>query len=172
LNTKFLAEKMMKNALIAAVLSLYLLPSSVAFADETAPVVPLRFLSPALANQAVTAAVDDCAKRGYKVSVAVVDRAGNLAAFLRDPLSGPHTIKVSQGKAFTSATLQAVTSQVTDRPDLRFAPGVLLMVGGVPISAGGHFYGGIGVAGADPEIDEVCALTGIEAISETLEFAD
>jgi|SaaInlStandDraft_7_1057024.scaffolds.fasta_scaffold26644_3 uncharacterized protein GlcG (DUF336 family) len=166
----------MKNWLKTSALMLFLLPLAVqsasAIAEDQAPVMPLRFLSPDLANQAVTAAVADCTKRGYKVAVAVVDRAGNLAAFLRDPLSGPHTIKVAQGKAFTAATLQAVTSQVTNRPDLRFAPGILLMIGGVPISAGGHFYGGIGVAGADPEIDEVCGMTGVNAITETLEFAD
>jgi uncharacterized protein GlcG (DUF336 family) len=162
----------MNNWLRTSALIMFLLPSTSAIAQEQAPVMPLRFLSPALANQAVTAAVADCTTRGYKVSVAVVDRAGNLAAFLRNPLSGPHTIKVAQGKAFTAATLQAVTSQVTNRPDLRFAPGILLMIGGVPIAAGGHFYGGIGVAGADPEVDEVCAMTGVSAITETLEFAD
>ena len=166
----------MKNWLKLSALIMFLLPSAgqstSAMAEEQAPVMPLRFLSPTLAHQAVTAAVADCTTRGYKVSVAVVDRAGNLAAFLRDPLSGPHTIKVAQGKAFTASTLQAITSQVTNRPDLRFAPGILLMIGGVPIAAGGHFYGGIGVAGAEPEIDEVCAMTGVNAILETLEFAD
>ena len=162
----------MKNCLKTAALMLFLLPPASAMAEEQAPVMPMRFLSPALANQAVTAAMADCTTRGYKVSAAVVDRAGNLAAFLRNPLSGPHTIKVAQAKAFTASTLQAATSQVTTRPDLKFAPGILLIVGGVPIAAGGHFYGGIAVAGAEPEIDEACALTGANAIMETLEFAD
>jgi uncharacterized protein GlcG (DUF336 family) len=141
--------------------------------EETgAPVVPLRFLSPELATKAAVAAVEDCTKRGYKVSAAVVDRAGNLAAFLRNPLSGPHTIKVAQRKAYTSATLQAPTSQMSSRPDLRFAPGILLITGGVPINAGGYFYGAVAVAGAEPEVDEECAQTGVDAVTEILDFAD
>ena len=141
-------------------------------ASEDQPIVQLRFLSPDLATKIVVAAVEDCTKRGYKVSAAVVGRDGNLAAFLRDPLSGPHTIKVSQAKAYSSASLQAPTSQLSVRPDLSFAPGILLIVGGVPINIGGHFYGAAAVAGAEPEIDEQCAQTGIDAVSEILEFAD
>ena len=65
------------------------------------------------------------------------------------------------------------TSQVTDRPDLNFAPGILLIVGGVPINFGGHFYGGVAVAGApDLEVDEKCARAGIEAVADIMEFAD
>lgn len=134
--------------------------------------VELRFLAPDVANKIVVAAVAECTKRGYKVSASVVGRQGNLAAFLRDPLSGPHTIEVSRRKAFSSATLQAPTSQMSSRPDLNFAPGLLLIVGGVPINVGGHFYGAVAVAGAEPEIDEQCALAGIDAVSEILEFAD
>ena len=118
------------------------------------------------------AAVEECTKKGYKVSAAVVDRNGNLAAFLRNPLSGPHTIKVSQRKAFSSATLQAATSQMSSRPDLNFAPDMLLIVGGVPINFGGNFYGGVAVAGAEPKDDEKCAKAGIDAIAEIMEFAN
>ncbi|NQV83257.1 MAG: heme-binding protein [Rhodospirillales bacterium] len=143
-----------------------------AYAEGDKPTITMRFLSPELATKAVTAAVEDCTKRGYKVSAAVVSRDGNLAAFLRNPLSGPHTIKVAQRKAYSSASLQAPTSQMKARTDLSFAPGILLIVGGVPINVGGHFYGGVAVAGAEPEIDEKCAQTGVDAITETLEFAD
>jgi uncharacterized protein GlcG (DUF336 family) len=143
-----------------------------AYSEEQAPTIQLRTLSPHLAHEIVFAAVNDCTKRGYKVSAAVVDRNGNLAAFLRNPLSGSHTIKVSQRKAFTSATLQAATSQMSSRKDLSFAPGILLIVGGVPINFGGNFYGGVAVAGAEPEVDEKCAKAGIEAIADIMEFAD
>lgn len=129
-------------------------------------------LSQNLANKAVVAAVDDCTKRGYKVSAALAGRDGNLLAFLRNPLSGPHTIAVSQRKAFTSSTLQTSTSAMQTRTDLSYAPGILLIVGGVPISIAGKFYGGIAVAGAEPEIDEKCALAGVKAITEALEFGE
>jgi uncharacterized protein GlcG (DUF336 family) len=142
------------------------------FAAEEPAIVELRVLSPHVAHGIVLAALQDCAKRGYKVSAAVVDRNGNLAAFLRDPLSGPHTVKVSQRKAFTSATSQMSTAQLSSRPDLNFAPGMLLIVGGLPISFNGYFYGGVAVAGATPEIDEKCAEAGIEAVSDTMDFVE
>lgn len=141
-------------------------------AAEEPTVVEMRVLSPRIAHEIVSAAVQDCANRGYKVSAAVVDRNGNLSAFLRDPLSGPHTIEVSQRKAFTAATTQVSTRQLSSRPDLNFAPGMLLIVGGMPISFNGHFYGGVAVAGATPDIDEKCAETGINAVSETMDFVE
>jgi len=162
----------MKINLFACCLTLFGLVSGVAQAESGAPAIPLRFLSPELATKAVVTAVEDCTERGYKVSAALVDRAGNLAAFLRAPLSGPHTIEVAQRKAYSAATFQVATSQMSSRSDLSFAPGVLLIIGGVPINAGGHFYGGIAVSGAEPKIDEECAQTGVDAITETLEFAD
>lgn len=141
-------------------------------AMEMPDTITTESLTQKLAIKAVVAAVDDCTKRGYKVSASVAGRDGNPLAFLRNPLSGPHTIEVSQRKAFTSATLQAPTSAMKSRPDLSFAPGILLIVGGVPISVGGKFYGGLAVAGAEPEIDEKCALAGVEAITEALEFGE
>ena len=143
-----------------------------AYSAEQLPTVQLRTLAPHIAHKIVLAAVEECTKKGYKVSAAVVDRNGNLAAFLRNPLSGPHTIKVSQRKAFSSATLQAATSQMSSRPDLNFAPDMLLIVGGVPISFAGDFYGGVAVAGAEPKDDEECAEAGIEAVAEIMEFTN
>jgi len=141
-------------------------------AAEMPATVKFESISSQLASKIVVAAVEDCTKRGYKVSASVVGRDGNLLAFLRNPLSGPHTIKVSQQKAYTSASLQAPTSAMQSRTDLNYAPGILLIVGGVPISIGGKFYGGVAVAGAEPEIDEKCALSGIEAIADILEFSE
>lgn len=140
-------------------------------AEETA-IVELRILSPRIAHAIVLSAVQECAGRGYKVSASVVDRNGNLSAFLRDPRSGPHTIEVSQQKAFTAATTQTSTAELSNRPDLNFAPGMLLIVGGVPINFNGHFYGGVAVAGATPDIDEKCAKSGIEAVADTMDFVE
>lgn len=161
--------KIITNALAA---STFCLISSASTALEMPTTVTLEYLSQKLANTIVFAAVDECTRLGHKVSASVVGRDGNLQAFLRNPLSGPHTIKVSQRKAYTSATLQAPTSAMSSRPDLNYAPDILLIVGGVPISVGGKFYGGVAVAGADPDIDEKCAIAGIDAVRDTLEFAD
>jgi len=146
--------------------------SSITGALEMPIIVTTESISQKLSSKAVAAAVDECTKRGYKVSASMVGRDGNLLAFLRNPLSGPHTIEASQRKAFTSATLQAPTSAMKSRADLNFAPGILLITGGVPVSVGGKFYGGLAVAGAEPEIDEKCALAGVGAIAEALEFGE
>lgn len=142
------------------------------FAAEEPAIVESRVLAPRIAHSIVFMAVQDCARRGYKVSASVVDRNGNLAAFLRDPLSGPHTVKVSQRKAYTSATSQMSTAQLSSRQDLNFVPEMLLIVGGLPISFNGHFYGGVAVAGATPEIDEKCAEAGIQSVAGIMEFVE
>ncbi|MDX1513224.1 MAG: heme-binding protein [Gammaproteobacteria bacterium] len=141
-------------------------------AEEEPAVVETRALSSQVAHAIALAAVQDCVKRGYKVAAAVVDRHGNLAAFLRDPLAGPHTIEISRSKAFTSATTQRSTASLSARTDLSFAPGMLLIVGGVPISFNGHFYGGVAVSGATPEVDEKCAEAGLEAVADTMSFVE
>jgi uncharacterized protein GlcG (DUF336 family) len=162
----------MNMTIRALVLAILCASSAASSAAEEPAIVELRVLSPRVAHDIVFAAVQDCARRGYKVSASVVDRNGNLSAFLRDPLSGPHTIKISQQKAFTSATSQMATAELSSRQDLNFAPDMLLIVGGVPISFNGHFYGGVAVAGAPPETDEKCARAGIEAVSEIMDFVE
>jgi uncharacterized protein GlcG (DUF336 family) len=159
------------NAMRLSLTLLFLLPTF-AFAEKTSATLNLESLAPHIANKMVVAAVEDCTKRGYKVSAAVVGRDGNLIAFLRNPLSGPHTIETSQRKAYSAASLQAPTSSMKSRPDLSFAPGLLLITGGLPISIAGKFYGGIAVAGALAETDEACARTGIKEIEETLELGE
>ena len=162
----------MKNFVGLLILAVLFLVRFEVFAAEKLPTVRLRVLSSHIANKIVTEAVNDCATRGHLVSAAVVDRNGNLAAFLRNPLSGPHTIKVSQRKAYSSATLRAATSQMGARSDLSFAPDILLIVGGVTINFSGIFYGGVAVSGAKPDIDEECAKAGLEAVEDIMDFVD
>ena len=132
-----------------------------------------RLLHYDLAHRAVLHALNDCSKRGFKVSAALTGRDGNLLAFVRHPLSGAHTVKTAQAKAYTAASLQASTTGMLQlRPDLSFAPDILLIQGGLPISIAGHFYGGIAVAGADTPTDEACAKTGLALINDTLEFSN
>lgn len=166
-----------KNRMCAAVavcsMMLLLLAADVVASEGAAPVVNMRSLSHGLALKMVEAAVDDCTKRGYKVAAAVVGRDGHLLALLRNPLSGPHTQQVSQRKAYTAASFQAATSIVAEEnAEIAHAPGVLLVIGGLPIDIGGHFYGAVGVSGAQPKIDEECAQTAIDVASDVLEFAD
>jgi uncharacterized protein GlcG (DUF336 family) len=139
--------------------------------------VTTRTLAFETANQLALEAAQACRKQGYQVAVSVVDRNGNALAMLRDPLAGAHTLEVSRQKAYTAATFQTATAEMKNFDALRFAPQVLLVGGGVPIKVGGHFYGAVGVSGAPAkkitgDVGEECALAGIAAISDALEFAE
>jgi len=139
--------------------------------------VTTRTLAFEIANQLAMETAQACRKQGYQVAVSVVDRNGNALAMLRDPLAGAHTLEVSRQKAYTAATFQTATSEMKNSDALQFAPQVLLIGGGVPIKVGGHFYGAVGVSGAPAkkitgDVDEECALAGIAAINDALEFAE
>lgn len=140
--------------------------------------ISTRVMSFEIANQLAVEAAQACRKQGYQVTASVVDRYGNLLAVARDPLAGTHTLDVSRLKAKTSASFQTTTLEMQegDFDNLRFAPDVLLVGGGVPVRIGGHVYGAVGVSGAPGrkitgDIDEECARAGIDAIRETIEFA-
>ena len=153
---------------------------SSSFAADDKPYMLSRSLVPAMANEVITAAAVECAKSGYQVAVALVDRAGILQGFMRNPLAGSHTVDVSIAKAKTAASFKTATIDMMTNQRLQHlkqAPGVLLLGGGVPILIGGHFYGAIGVSGAPAEktsgdTDDRCARAGIEAIREALDFAE
>ena len=163
----------MRTKTCLGVLAAALMTASAASAGEL--VVTTKSLSLDAANRMAVAAAEACEKMGYTVGVAVVDRGGNLQAFVRDPLAGPHTIDVAIQKAYASASFQTPTLAMGDMPTLNHAPRVLLVGGGVPVEIGGVFYGGIGVSGAPRreiagDVDDECARAGIEAVRADIEF--
>jgi uncharacterized protein GlcG (DUF336 family) len=126
-----------------------------------------------LATQAAEAAVDQCTKDGYRVSVAVVDRAGVVRALLRQDGAGPHTIDSSRKKAYTSASLGRPTAElselITKMPAVQglrdMNDNILILGGGLPIRMGEEVVGGIGVGGAPGgHLDAACAQAGLESI--------
>ena len=160
----------LRRALIVAACMASLLGSPVQ--AEEALTVETKTLSAMMAYRVAHAALDACDALGYQVGVSVVGRNGNLIALLRDPLSGPHTINISEKKAFTSVSTRVATSSLSDRPNLNFEGRLLTLMGGLPINLGGYLYGGVGVSGATPEDDEVCAQAGIDAIRDDIEFGE
>jgi uncharacterized protein GlcG (DUF336 family) len=140
-------------------------------AQGTLPERP--FLPLSLALDAANAAMSECSDGGYYVSVAVVDRAGNTKVLLRGDDSGPQTISGSQRKAFTAAAFGRPSGDLAESvaDDAALAglghldDRVVLLGGGLPIRFNNQVIGGIGVAGAPSgQIDEDCALVGIESI--------
>jgi len=158
-----------KTALVMALCSVGFL--GVGHAAEELPkesVLPL-----VMANKAVQAAVDACKKDGYKVSVSVVDRGGELRAMGRADGAGPHTIDSSRKKAYTASSLRRPTSELADLigkvPTLQslrdMNENVLILGGGLPIEIGGEVVGGIGVGGAPgAHLDDACGQAGLDAI--------
>ena len=123
----------------------------------------------------IQGALEQCTKDGYKVSVTIVDKAGNVAASVRGDGTGPHTMEFSRLKAYTARTRNQTslqTMKLLEDPAnafLRQIPGVVGVGGGVPIRAGTEVIGAIGVSGAPGgEKDEVCANAGIAKVTDAL----
>ena len=66
----------------------------------------------ALAAKAAAAAQDKCKQDGYRVAVAVVDRAGILRALVRGDGAAPHSVDSSTKKAYTAASLRRPTGEL------------------------------------------------------------
>ena len=133
-----------------------------------------------LASTAVKAAVDHCAKDGYRVSVAVVDRAGVLRSFSRADGAGPHTVESSEKKAYTAASMRGPTGNVAEliakNPALQglqqMNDKILFLAGGLPIEISGEVVGGIGVGGAPGgHLDAACAQAGLDSIGAAQKLA-
>src|SRR5829696_5029253 len=135
-----------------------------------------RNVSLALAQDIARGVVEACAGRNFNVSATVVDRAGVVRAMLRADRAGPHTLKASRAKAFTSASIRnatsAVLAAVEQNPaqrNLGQIQGFLLLGGGVPIKAGEEVIGAVGVGGAPSgQIDEECANAGLDRVRDRL----
>lgn len=126
-----------------------------------------------LATKAATTALEKCTKDGYRVTVAVVDRAGVLKVLVRGDGAGPHTTDSSTKKAYTAASLRRPTAELAEM--VAKAPAaeglhymndkILILGGGLPIEIGGEVVGGIGVGGAPGgHLDAACAQVGLDSI--------
>ena len=161
--------------LFMLVFSLCLLNS--ARADEHG-MFTTQSLTPETALKAATSALNKCRDDGYQVAVAVVDRMGNMQVMIRDRFAGAHTPDTARRKAWTAASFRTNTTDLLDisgpgqpQAGLRDITGALALGGGVLIEAGGSLVGAIGVSGAPGgDLDDVCALAGIEAIEEDIAF--
>jgi len=120
-------------------------------------------------------AVDECAKAGNNVSVAVVDRAGRLRVFLQGDKASPHNIELAQRKAYTARTFGRPSGEWADRTagtsDLagqRQLEHVIPLKGGIPIKVGDETIGAVGVSGSTSGGDEACAIAGVAKVADQL----
>jgi uncharacterized protein GlcG (DUF336 family) len=132
-------------------------------------------VSMGLALAIIQGVLEQCTKDGYKVSVTIVDKGGNVAAQLRGDGTGPHTMEFSRLKAYTARTRNQTslqTMKLLEDPAnafIRQIPGVVGVGGGVPIRVGTEVIGAVGVSGAPGgEKDEVCANAGLAKVADAL----
>lgn len=128
-------------------------------------------ISAEAAAVACSAAVAHATANGWKINVAVVDRGGNLMAFLRMPGAFIHSIDIAIDKAFTSASfgfptkawMGAIGHDEGMKLGFSAQPRLIVFGGGLPVGSG-DWLGGIGVSGASEAQDEECARAGLTAI--------
>src|SRR4030088_2214038 len=132
-------------------------------------------VSMAMALAIMQGTIEQCTKDGYKVSVTVVDKAGNVAASIRGDGTNPHTMEFARLKAYTARTRNQTslqTMKLLEDPAnafIRQIPNVVGVGGGVPIRVGNEVIGAVGVSGAPGgEKDEVCANAGIAKVEAAL----
>ena len=162
----------MHSAKFALFASISIIATAPALAQ--APLVE-KNVSMALALAIIQGTIDQCTKDGYKVSVTIVDKGGNVAAQLRGDGTSPHTMEFSRLKAYTARIRNQTSLQTMKeledpaRAPLRQIPGLVGIGGGVPIKAGNETIGGIGVSGAPGgEKDEACANAGLARVEAAL----
>jgi uncharacterized protein GlcG (DUF336 family) len=121
------------------------------------------------AQRALVAAAAEARKQGWAVSIAVVDPAGELVAFMR--LDGaPHSsIDISRGKARTAARFRRPTKGLDSalaagRLAILGMEGVTPVEGGVPIVINGEVVGAVGVSGVTSAQDAQVARAGAAAV--------
>ena len=140
--------------------------------------VNYKSLSPELALDLARATLADCQKRGFQVTVAVVDRFGLTQVLLRDRFAGPHTVPTASGKAWTAASFRTSTAELNAisqpgmmQAGIRNLPGAVVIGGGLTVEAAGSLLGAVGVSGAPGgDADEACAKAGIDAVRDKLDF--
>jgi uncharacterized protein GlcG (DUF336 family) len=167
----------MKPAYILSFILLLMLTNQTASAQQEA-MFTTRSLTPQTALTAATAALESCRDAGYQVAVAVVDRMGILQVLIRDRYAGAHTPETARRKAWTAVSFRTTTSEMLEltaagnpQAGIRHLDNVAIIGGGIIIEAAGSLVGAIGISGAPGgDRDEECAIAGIEAIEEAIEF--
>lgn len=137
---------------------------------QIVPAIPM-----ALALQAAQAIAEGC--KQYPLGVAVVNAAGEpILTYIPDGGEAHHTYTAIR-KAYTAWSFQTRTSELMEKvghdPELAAKiaanPNFIAFKGGIPLRAGGHLIGAIGVSGAEPgEHDEECGLIGLKKIEGQL----
>lgn len=138
-------------------------------------VIMQRTVSLPLAKTIAEGALAECKAKGFNTSVAVVDRAGQVMVILRDEQATVQTVEMARRKAYTSRMYRISTNEFQKRTSTdptvaaqRDVSDILALGGGMPIQVGNETIGGVGSAGSNQEMDELCAKAGIARAADAL----
>jgi uncharacterized protein GlcG (DUF336 family) len=148
-------------------------------AAESGATFAVRQLVPEVALKAARAALEQCRSMGAQVTVVVADRSGTPQVLLRDRFAGQHTLEAARQKAWTAASFRMSTAALAAQTEpglplngLRALSQVLAVAGGQVVEADGSVLGSIGVSGAPGgDADERCAMAGLRAIADDIDFS-
>jgi len=159
---------------------------ALALGAADAQVLTEKNISMQMAMTAFQGAVAECKKSGSNdITVAIVDRAGQVALLARANNASPHNLELARRKAYTARTFRQATSTWMERTALdavddkgkaidlngqRYLENTIAEKGGMPIIWHGDAIGGVGVTGSKGggEADEACAKAGVAAIANQL----
>ena len=134
-----------------------------------------KALSAAMAMTIAQVTIDTCKANGYRVSVSIVGRAGELLLQVRGDNTGPHTMENSMRKALTSRGTRLPSGEFAENVSKTPNAGALRLGnmiparGALPIKAGQETIGAVGVSGAPGgDKDEACAKAGIDKVADQL----
>jgi len=172
INARHVVGKRFATGLLAISLAAPLL------AQDT--LVTFKSLAPEVALEMAQAAQASCRTQGYQVAVSVVDRMGVPQVMLRDRFAGPHTPDTAQQLAWTAVSFRTSTLSLAEntppgsaQSGARHIQNIVMIGGGIAVTASGSIVAGIGISGAPSGKDNhACAQVGIDAVTEKLELAD
>lgn len=132
----------------------------------------MKILSLEMAKKMAEAAEQIAQRKGINIAIAIMDSHGNLKYYSR--MDGSHfiSVRMSQLKAMTSASIPLSSKALADRnhhlPNSPYSsvPGIVLLEGGLPImTQEGEHIGSVGISGATPELDGICAQAAIDSVA-------
>jgi uncharacterized protein GlcG (DUF336 family) len=127
------------------------------------------------AQKGIAAAIAKAKEIGSPCSISIVDAGRNLLAFHRMDGALLASIEISQGKAYTSRSLNMKTGDVTQyvQPGGPFyametshRTPMVVFGGGLPVEIGGKVVGAVGVAGGMIDQDVAVAEAALSAIAK------
>jgi glc operon protein GlcG len=128
------------------------------------------FLTLEDAKRIAGAAEAEAARNGWAVTIAIVDDGGHLLWLQRLDGAAPVSAQIAPAKARTAAMGRRDSKAYEDiinqgRVAFLSAPSLQGMLeGGVPIMAGGHCVGAVGVSGVKSHEDAQIARAGIASV--------